>query len=196
MSRDAEVKRETKETSITVSVGLDGTGESSITTGVAFFDHMLDQLAKHSGINIEIKADGDLEVDAHHTVEDVGIALGEAITEALSDRAGISRYGWSLVPMEEALASVALDISGRPYLAYKVDVPAEAVGNYDPDLTEEFFMALSRSAGLTLHITQLAGKNSHHIIECVFKATARALSMAISHEARRGGQIPSTKGSL
>jgi imidazoleglycerol-phosphate dehydratase len=196
MSRDAEVKRETKETSITVSVGLDGTGESSITTGVAFFDHMLDQLAKHSGINIEIKADGDLEVDAHHTVEDVGIALGEAITEALSDRAGISRYGWSIVPMEEALASVALDISGRPYLAYKVDVPAEAVGNYDPDLTEEFFMALSRSAGLTLHITQLAGKNSHHIIECVFKATARALSMAISHEARRGGQIPSTKGSL
>lgn len=196
MSRTSEVKRETEETSIAVNIDLDGSGTSAISTGVGFFDHMLDQLAKHSGVDIEVKADGDLEVDAHHTVEDTGIALGTALVEALGDKSGIRRYGWSLVPMEEALVQVALDISGRPHLDYQVQVPAEAVGNYDPDLTEEFFVAISRSGGLTLHIRQLAGKNSHHIIEAVFKAAAQALSMAVSPDERRRGGLPSTKGTL
>ncbi|MCA1839792.1 MAG: imidazoleglycerol-phosphate dehydratase HisB [Actinomycetota bacterium] len=194
--RIAEVERTTNETSIRARIDLDGTGETSVSTGVGFFDHMLEQLGKHSCIDIELKAEGDLQVDSHHTVEDAGIVLGSAIAEALADRAGVSRYGWSIVVMEEACTQVALDLSGRPLLVYEVEVPAEAIGNYDPDLTEEFFMALSRSSGMTLHVRGLSGKNSHHIVESVFKAVAQALRSAVTVDPRNQGRVPSTKGSL
>lgn len=196
MSRVGEVERETRETSIKLRLDLDGTGKTSIATGVGFFDHMLDQLGRHALIDLEIQATGDLEIDSHHTVEDTGICLGTALTQALGDKAGITRYGWAIVPMEEALVQVALDLSGRPLLAYNVPVPAEAIGNYDPELTEEFFMAFTRTAGMTLHVTLLAGKNSHHITEGVFKAVSQALAAAVSIDARRGDAIPSTKGVL
>ena len=196
MSRVGEVTRETRETSIKLRLNLDGTGRTSIATGVGFFDHMLAQLGRHSLIDLEIQASGDLQVDSHHTVEDVGICLGSALTEALGEKKGIRRYGWSLVPMEDALVQVALDLSGRPLLSYKVAVPAEAIGNYDPDLTEEFFVALTRTAGVTLHINLLDGKNSHHIVEGVFKAVAQALAIAVERDPRRGDAVPSTKGVL
>lgn len=196
MERAASAERSTNETHIHVAVDLDGRGQIAIKTGVPFFDHMLEQLGRHSGIDIEIDARGDLEVDSHHTVEDVGIVLGEALTKALGAKKGIRRYGAALVPMEEALSQVALDLSGRPFLSFEVSVPAEKVGNYDPDLTEEFFTALSRSAGMTLHIKLLSGKNSHHIIESVFKGVARALAEAIEIDPRRSDEIPSTKGTL
>lgn len=196
MNRVAEVSRKTNETSIRVRIDLDATGTTSISTGVGFFDHMLEQLGRHSGIDIEVEATGDLQVDSHHTVEDAGIVLGSALTEALGDKKGIRRYGYSIIPMEEALVRAALDLSGRPLLAYDVPVPAEAIGNYDPDLTEEFFIALTRSMGMTLHVKLLAGKNSHHIVEAVFKAVARALSDAVSDDPRRGAEVPSTKGTL
>ena len=196
MSRSASVERTTKETSIKVRVDLDGTGRTSIATGVGFFDHMLDQLGKHSGFDLEVDASGDLQVDSHHTVEDTGIALGQAISEALAGREGVRRYGDALVPMEEALAQVALDLSGRPLLEFDVEIPAEQIGNYDPDLTQEFFNALTRSAGITLHARLLAGRNSHHIVEAVFKGVARALAEAVTVDPRRGGDIPSTKGRL
>jgi imidazoleglycerol-phosphate dehydratase len=196
MKRTAEVERRTHETSIKARVDLDGRGDTNVSTGVGFFDHMLEQLGKHSGIDIEVKADGDLHIDSHHTVEDVGIVLGSAITEALADKAGVRRYGWSIVPMEEACTRVALDLSGRPFLKFDVDIPAESIGNYDPDLTEEFFMALTRSSGMTLHIHLISGKNSHHIVESVFKAVAQALATAVSIDPRRSEDIPSTKGNL
>lgn len=196
MSRVAEVSRKTTETSIRIRVDLDGGGATSINTGVGFFDHMLEQLGRHAGIDLEVEAIGDLAIDSHHTVEDAGVVLGSALIEALGDKRGIRRYGFSIVPMEEALVQAALDLSGRPLLAYDVPVPAEVIGNYDPDLTEEFFTALTRSMAMTLHIKLLAGKNSHHIVEAVFKAVARALHDAVSDDPRRGTEIPSTKGIL
>lgn len=195
-SRTNELERTTSETSISVRVDIDGEGTTEISTGVGFFDHMLEQLGRHAAFNLHVKAKGDLHIDAHHTVEDVGIALGEALKGALGTKRGIRRFGWSIVPMEEALTRVALDLSGRPLLVYDVSVPAEAIGNYDPDLTEEFFTAFTRSAGITLHVKLLAGKNSHHIVESVFKAVARALADAVLVEPNRSSQIPSTKGVL
>ncbi|MGQ0679777.1 MAG: imidazoleglycerol-phosphate dehydratase HisB [Actinomycetota bacterium] len=196
MSRVGEVVRETQETSIKLQLDLDGTGTTSIATGVGFFDHMLDQLGRHSLIDLSVQAQGDLQVDSHHTVEDVGICLGSALNQALGDKSGIKRYGWAIVPMEDALVMVALDLSGRPLLAYEAPVPAEAIGNYDPELTEEFFMALTRTAGMTLHVKLLAGRNSHHIVEGVFKGVAQALAGAVAVDPRRGNAIPSTKGVL
>ena len=193
--RTAEVERATTETKVHVAVNLDG-GPVSASTGVPFFDHMLDQLGRHGGVGLQITTEGDLEIDAHHTVEDTGIALGEAVAKALGEKRGIRRYGDALVPMEEALAQVALDISGRPLLVYEADIEAETIGQYEVALTEEFFQALSRSAGLTLHIRLVAGRNAHHSVEAIFKAFARALSDAVSIDPRSGGAIPSTKGSL
>ena len=195
MSRTGKVDRETTETKIRVEIDLDG-GPTSVSTGVPFFDHMLDQLGRHSRIGLRIEAQGDLDIDAHHTVEDVGIALGEALSQAVGDKRGIRRYGDSLVPMEEALAQVALDISGRPLLIYKADFPAESVGQYDTTLTEEFLQALSRSAGLTLHVRLLEGRNAHHAVEAIYKAVARALGDAVSLDPRAPDDIPSTKGVL
>jgi imidazoleglycerol-phosphate dehydratase len=196
MGRSANIERTTSETSIKVRLDLDGSGSTRITTGVGFFDHMLEQLGRHSGFDLEVQATGDLHVDSHHTVEDVGIALGEALRQSLGDKAGIRRYGYALVPMEEALAQVALDLSGRPYLSFDADLPREPVGNYDPDLTEEFFTALSRAGGITIHVRLVSGKNSHHMVEAIFKASARALADATGEDPRRGGAVPSTKGVL
>lgn len=196
MSRTAEVERATTETSVVVRLNLDGSGSAKVSTGVGFFDHMLEQLGRHSGFDLEVEARGDLHVDSHHTVEDVGIALGAALGQALGEKKGIRRYGSSLVPMEEALVEVALDLSGRPLLRFRVDVPAEQIGNYDPDLTEEFFTALCRSGGITMHVELRDGKNSHHIVEAVFKAVARALAEATEIDPRRAGEVPSTKGVL
>jgi imidazoleglycerol-phosphate dehydratase len=195
LRRAATVERTTAETSITVLIDLDG-GDSSSSTGVPFFDHMLDQLGRHGRVGLEVRASGDLEIDAHHTVEDVGLALGDALRQAVGDKRGIRRYGDALVPMEEALAQVALDISGRPLLVYDADIPAEAIGQFDTILTEEFLHALARSAGLTLHVRLLAGKNPHHCVEAIFKAVARALGEAVSIDPRAGDAIPSTKGVL
>ena len=195
MSRTARVDRKTNETNISVVIDLDG-GDVRAGTGVPFFDHMLDQLGRHGRLGLEIDAVGDLEIDAHHTVEDTGIALGEALAGALGEKRGIRRYGDALVPMEESLARVALDISGRPLLVYEADVAAETVGQYETGLTEEFLQALSRAAGLTLHVHLLYGRNAHHSIEAIFKALARALSDAVSLDPRAGDEIPSTKGVL
>jgi len=196
VSRTADVDRTTKETAVRVRLDLDGVGTTKIATGVGFFDHMLEQLGRHSGLDLEIDAEGDLTVDSHHTVEDVGIALGTAIAEALGDKRGIRRYGWSAVPMEEALVLVALDLSGRSFLAFDAPVPGEQIGTYDPELTEEFFVALTRSGGITLHVRLLSGRNSHHIVEGVFKGVAKALRTAVEADPRAGGEIPSTKGVL
>jgi imidazoleglycerol-phosphate dehydratase len=196
MSRRATVERTTRETSITVTLELDGVGTTAISTGVGFFDHMVDQLGRHAGFDLEIKAVGDLHIDSHHTVEDTGIVLGQALAQALGEKRGVRRHGWSIVPMEEALVQVGLDLSGRPFLAYEVPVPGEQIGNYDPELTEEFFIALTRAAGITLHVRLLAGKNSHHIVEAVFKAVAKALQAACEIDPRRAGEVPSTKGSI
>lgn len=195
MSRAAKVDRVTNETKITVALDLDG-GDVSVSTGVPFFDHMLDQLGRHGRLGLRIAAEGDLEIDAHHTVEDTGIALGEALTEALGDKRGIRRYGDALVPMEECLARIAVDISGRPLLVYEADIPAETVGQFETVLTEEFLQALARSAGLTLHVHLLYGRNAHHSVEAIFKALARALSDAVSIDPRGRDQVPSTKGTL
>jgi imidazoleglycerol-phosphate dehydratase len=195
LSRAATVERTTAETSITIFIDLDG-GDSSSSTGVPFFDHMLDQLGRHGRVGLEVRASGDLEIDAHHTVEDVGLALGDALRQAVGDKRGIRRYGDALVPMEEALAQVALDISGRPLLVYDADIPTEAIGQFDTILTEEFLHALARAAGLTLHVRLLAGKNPHHCVEAIFKAVARALGEAVSIDPRAGDAIPSTKGVL
>lgn len=193
--RRSEVKRATTETSISVSLDLDG-GAVSIATGVPFFDHMLDQVGRHAHLGLAVEAAGDLQIDAHHTVEDTGIALGQALLEALGDKAGIRRYGDALVPMEEALAEVALDISGRPLLVYDAEVPAEQIGQYDTVLTEEFLQAFCRAAGLTLHVSLRKGRNPHHCVEAIFKALARALSEAVSIDDRSAGEVPSTKGIL
>ncbi|MCA1829901.1 MAG: imidazoleglycerol-phosphate dehydratase HisB [Actinomycetota bacterium] len=191
--RSGSVKRKTKETSIDVSLALDGRGTSSAKTGIPFFDHMLEQLGKHAGWTFTVRAKGDLEVDAHHTVEDCGIAVGEALKEALADKAGIARFGSAFVPLDEALIHVSLDLSARPYLVYDVDARAKQIGTYDTRLTEEFLRAFAQASGATLHVRMLAGKNPHHIEEATFKALAIALRDACRE---MGGGIPSTKGRL
>lgn len=195
MMRTAAIKRQTGETNITASLMIDGTGCSEIDTGIGFFDHMLILFAKHGFFNLNLSADGDLHVDGHHTVEDAGIVLGQAITQALGDKTGIKRYGTAFVPMDEALVMVSLDISGRPFLAFDVDIPAQRIGNFDSELTEEFLRALAVHAGLTLHVRLMAGKNAHHIVEGVFKALGRALDEATRKDERIVG-VMSTKGML
>lgn len=195
MARTAEIHRQTKETNIRVKVDLDGSGESSISTGVGFFDHMLDQLARHSLVNIDLKASGDLVIDPHHTIEDVGIALGQAIDQALGTKEGINRYGTATVPMDEALVMSSIDISGRGLLEYALDVPTEMVGELPTELVEEFFTALARHGKMTVHLRQISGSNAHHIIEGAFKSFARSLGEAVSKSERVKG-VPSTKGTL
>lgn len=194
--RTGRIERRTNETDITVAVDLDGTGQSAMSTGVGFFDHMLDQLARHSLIDIAVTAKGDLHIDDHHTVEDVGIALGQAIRTALGERRGIVRYADALLPMDETLTRVAVDVSGRPFLVFRTTFPREKIGTFDTELVEEFFRALAVNAGLTLHIETLYGANAHHIAESCFKGVARALGAAVAVDPRRAGTVPSTKGSL
>ncbi len=196
LRRTARLERLTTETRIAIEVALDGTGEHEIATGVGFFDHMLAQLARHSLIDITIAAEGDLHIDDHHTVEDTGIALGQAIAEALGRKAGIRRYGSALLPMDEALIRAALDLSGRPFLVWTVPMPTPKIGQFDSELVREFFQALSTHAGMTLHVERLAGQNSHHIAEATFKAVAQALRAAVEPDPRRGDAVPSTKGTL
>jgi imidazoleglycerol-phosphate dehydratase len=194
--RTATVERTTAETSIELSVALDGDGLVTVDTGLPFFDHMLAQLGRHGGLDLTVRAQGDLEIDAHHTVEDVGIALGAALKEALGDKAGVRRFASSAVPLDEALVEAALDLSGRPFLVYEIEPPGEKIlGDppFDPQLAEEFWRALITAAGWTLHLTMVRGRNTHHVIEASFKATARALRDAVRLE---GSSIPSTKGTL
>jgi len=193
VARKASVKRKTRETDIRLSLDLDGKGDSSILTGVGFLDHMLTLLSRHSGIDLEVKAAGDTQVDYHHTVEDVGIAVGQALKDALGDKSGLERYGWATVPMDESLARVAVDLGGRAYLVFKVEFPTEKAGDFDMGLIEEFMQALANNAALNLHIEVPYGRNAHHISEAVFKALARALRQATRVT---GGGIPSTKGTL
>lgn len=194
--RTAEIRRETAETSISLSLSLDGSGMSEIDTGVGFLDHMLTLFARHGRMDLRVKADGDNYVDDHHTVEDTGIALGQAFRKALGDKRGICRYGSCTLPMDEALIMTAVDISGRPHLSYGLEIPAEKVGSFDTELTEEFWLGFVRNAGITLHMRQLAGKNSHHIIEGAFKSAARSLRQAVAIEEEFADEIPSTKGLL
>lgn len=194
-SRQARVERNTKETQISISVNLDGTGKLDVETGLPFFDHMLDQIARHGLIDLSIIAKGDLEIDAHHTVEDIGITLGQAVNQAL-DKTGIRRYGHAYVPLDEALSRVVIDFSGRPGLDYHVDFVKGIVGSFDVDLFHEFFQGFVNHALVTLHIDNIRGKNNHHQIETIFKAFGRALRMAVEPDARQQGVIPSTKGSL
>lgn len=194
--RSATITRKTAETDITVTVDLDGTGQYDTATGVGFFDHMLDQLARHGLIDMTVRAVGDLHIDDHHTVEDVGIALGQALARAMGDKRGIRRYGSCLLPMDDALVRAALDLSGRPYLVWAVDFPTAKIGTFDTELVREFFQALASHGGITLHVERLAGINSHHIAEAAFKAVARALRDALEPDPRKGDAIPSTKGSL
>jgi imidazoleglycerol-phosphate dehydratase len=189
----SEQRRTTKETTIELSLVVDGGGSASASTGIPFFDHMLEQLGKHGGFDLRIVASGDLDVDLHHTVEDVGIVLGTALKEALGDKAGVRRFASSLVPLDEALVQVALDLSGRPFLVYEVDPVVEWIGTFDPQLAEEFWRALAFAAGVTLHIRSLSGRNGHHVIEASFKGVARALRDAVRVE---GSGVPSTKGTL
>ncbi|PKQ29536.1 MAG: imidazoleglycerol-phosphate dehydratase HisB [Actinobacteria bacterium HGW-Actinobacteria-10] len=195
MSRTASINRTTKETDIAIELDLDGSGAVLAETGVPFFDHMLDAFGRHGTFDLAIKATGDLEVDAHHTVEDVGIVLGSAIAQALGDKTGIRRFGDAAVPMDEALVLAAIDISGRGGLTYEVDLPIEVIGTFDTTLAKEFLVALATNAGLTLHVHSIAGENSHHIIEAAFKAVARALRQAVEIDPRVTG-VPSTKGTL
>ena len=195
MSRSAEIQRTTGETDIRLMLGLDGSGAGSRETGVGFLDHMLDLVARHGRIDLDVTANGDLDTGAHHTVEDVGICLGQALDRALGDRAGIYRYGTATIPMDEARATCALDISGRAFLAWEADLPAGAIGNFDHELTEEFFRAVASNAKLTLHLKVEAGTNVHHMIEALFKAFARALRAAAAIDPTESG-VPSTKGTL
>ncbi|MFA5889602.1 MAG: imidazoleglycerol-phosphate dehydratase HisB [Actinomycetota bacterium] len=191
--RSVRVVRATKESRVEVSLSLDGVGKSKAKTGIPFFDHMLEQLGKHAGFDFEVRAKGDLEVDAHHTVEDTGIAIGEAVAAALGDKVGISRFGSAVVPLDEALVQVVVDLSARPFLVHDVDAKAKLIGTYDTRLTEEFVRAVAQSAGATIHVRMLAGRNPHHIVEAEFKALARALGEACRVV---GGGLPSTKGRL
>jgi imidazoleglycerol-phosphate dehydratase len=191
--RSASLHRETKETTVDVELTVDGEGRSAAQTGIPFFDHMLEQLGKHGGFDLTVKAQGDLEVDLHHTVEDVGIVLGTALRDALGDKAGVRRFADSLVPLDEALVQVALDLSGRPFLVYDLDPVAEWIGTFDPQLAEEFWRAFAFAAGITLHLRGISGRNGHHIIEASFKGVARALRDAVRVE---GFGVPSTKGAL
>ncbi len=194
--RSATITRTTAETKITVTVDLDGTGSYDNQTGVGFFDHMLDQLARHSLIDMTVRCEGDLHIDDHHSVEDVGIALGQALTQAMGDKRGIVRYGACLLPMDDALVRAALDLSARPFLVWNVAMPTAKVGTFDTELVREFFQAFSTHGGITLHVDLLHGVNSHHIAEAAFKAVARALRDALEVDPRKGDAIPSTKGAL
>ncbi len=196
MTRQATVLRTTKETDISVEIDLDGTGSSDVDTGVPFFDHMLDAFARHGLFDLKVRARGDIEVDAHHTVEDVGIVLGSAVARALGDKRGINRFGQRYVPMDEALVLAVIDISGRGQLHFEADLPFGCVGAFDTQLAREFFIAFAANAGITLHLRQVAGDNVHHLIEAMFKACGRALCEAVSLNARIAGELPSTKGSL
>ena len=194
--RSARIERNTKETQITISLNLDGAGKADINIGIPFLEHMLDQVARHGMFDLVIQAKGDLEIDAHHTVEDVGITLGQALAKALGDKTGIRRYGFAYVPLDEALSRVVLDCSGRPGLEYAVNYPRARVGDFDIDLLYEFFQGFTNHAFVTLHIDNLRGKNAHHIAETIFKAFARALRMAVEQDPGMAGILPSTKGSL
>lgn len=195
-ARTAKVERNTQETRISVAVNLDGTGAAELATGLPFFEHMLTQIARHGLVDLTIRADGDLEVDAHHTVEDVGIVLGQAVARAAGDKQGITRYGHAYVPLDEALSRVVVDFSGRPGLVYQVDYVRGRIGDFDVDLLREFFQGFVNHAQLTLHVDNLRGDNAHHQAETIFKAFGRALRMALTPDPRMAGQIPSTKGSL
>lgn len=195
-ARTATISRKTKETEITVSINLDGTGVSSLHTGLPFLDHMLDQVARHGLIDLNVRAQGDLEIDAHHTVEDIGITLGQACLEALGSKAGIRRYGHAYIPLDEALSRVVLDLSGRPGLEYHVEFPRARVGDFDVDLFHEFFKGFVNHAKVTMHIDMLRGRNAHHVVETIYKAFGRALRMAIEVDPRMAGVLPSTKGTL
>lgn len=194
--REAEIKRTTKETDITLKLALDGTGKAEIATGVGFLDHILTLFASHGRFDLTVKCNGDTEVDDHHSVEDIAICLGTAVREAVGDCKGICRYGAMLLPMDEALVRCVIDISGRPFLAYRMEIPTEKVGSFDTELVEEFLLGFVRSAGVTLHAAQLDGTNSHHIIEGLFKAFGRALAQAVRIDPDRAGEVPSTKGML
>ncbi|UPJ58763.1 imidazoleglycerol-phosphate dehydratase HisB [Bradyrhizobium sp. 192] len=194
--RTAKIKRKTKETEIEVTVNLDGTGAADIATGIGFFDHMLDLLARHSRIDLTVKAVGDLHIDYHHTTEDTGIALGQAVRQALGNMAGITRYAGVHMPMDETLSRVVIDISGRPFLVFKADFPRDKIGEFDTELVREWFQAFAMNAGVTLHVETLYGDNSHHIAESCFKGLARALRTAVAIDPKAVGEIPSTKGSL
>lgn len=194
--RTATIHRKTAETEISVTVNLDGTGVYRNATGVGFFDHMLDQLSRHALIDLDITAKGDLHIDDHHTVEDTGIALGQALTAALGDKRGIRRYGHFVLAMDDAQVACALDLSARPFLVWNVDFPTQKIGTFDTELVREFFQALATHGGITLHVDRVHGVNSHHIAEAAFKAVARALRMAVEPDARMAGILPSTKGAL
>ncbi len=196
MQRSAEIERNTLETKIRVSIDLDGKGESSFTTGMPFLEHMLDQVARHGMMDLSIQADGDLHVDGHHTAEDIGISLGQAMSKAVGDKKGIRRYGHAYVPLDEALSRVVVDFSGRPGLEFDVDFPRSKVGEFDTELFYEFFQGFTNHAGVTLHVDCLRGRNAHHIAETLFKAFGRALRMALETDPRMAGITPSTKGSL
>jgi imidazoleglycerol-phosphate dehydratase len=193
VTRSAQLHRETKETVVDVTLDIDGTGTTDVSTGIPFFDHMLQQLGKHAGFDLTVQASGDLDVDLHHTVEDVGIVLGNALRDALGDKAGVRRFANALVPLDEALVQVALDLSGRPYLVYEIDPVSEWIGTFDPQLAEEFWKGFVDGARVTLHLRSVSGKNGHHVIEASFKGVARALRDAVRIE---GTEVPSTKGTL
>ena len=195
-SRSGEISRVTKETEVFVQINIDGSGECDVSTGIGFLDHMIQQLSSHGLFDIKVRANGDTHVDDHHTNEDVGIAIGQALSKALGDRIGIKRFGHFLAPLDEALIQVVVDCSGRPHLSFDLDIPSQKVGTYDTELVKEFFAAIASNSGLTLHIKQLAGDNTHHIIEASFKSFARALRMATEIDPRRSSQIPSSKGVL
>jgi imidazoleglycerol-phosphate dehydratase len=194
--RQAQITRQTKETDIALTLALDGTGACEVDTGCGFVDHMLEALGRHALVDLRVTCKGDTRVDDHHTVEDVGIVLGMALRQALGDKRGITRYGDSLLPMDEALVLAAVDLSGRAYLQYDLDIPTQKVGTFDTELVREFFLALTREAGITLHLRQLTGQNSHHIIEAAFKGFARALRQAVTQDAALAGRINSTKDAL
>ena len=194
--RSASVTRKTAETDISVEITLDGTGQYDNQTGVGFFDHMLDQLARHALMDMTVRCTGDLHIDDHHTVEDVGIAIGQALAQAMGDKRGIKRYGSCLLPMDDALVRAALDLSGRPYLVWNLEMPTSKIGTFDTELVREFFQALSTHGGITLHVDQIHGINSHHIAEAAFKAVARALRDALETDPRKADAVPSTKGML
>ncbi len=196
VKRTATIERKTKETDITATVNLDGTGAYDVKTGVGFLDHMLEQLARHSAVDITLRAKGDLHIDFHHTVEDSGIVLGQAVAKALGDRAGITRYGDVHLPMDETLTRAAIDVSGRPYLIWDVKFSRDKLGEMDTELFREWFQAFAQNAGITLHVANLYGENNHHIAEACFKALARALRIAVTVDPRQAGRVPSTKGTL
>jgi len=196
MDRTSDISRQTKETKVRVALNLDGAGKTSAATGVGFFDHMLDLLGRHSLIDLTITAEGDLQVDPHHTVEDVGIVFGQALDKALGDKRGIHRYGWAMVPMDEALAQVAIDLSGRPAFVFNVSFTGPSIGQFPVELIEEFWKSVAINAKINLHVNVPYGSNNHHISEAIFKATAKALRQAVSLDPRNAADVPSTKGSL